>query len=285
LAFRAGVAFLLQKRVDKMEKNCIVAFIDILGYEDLMCRLDSKKLHKTIDAVFSTAEKFVEELAESTAIERKISGKLLRLIDFEFIGDAVIISLPMDEARVFLGKNYERLNIDSHILVFYFSMVTILIEQYLEQLHCLVRGGISMGPFSKQKLEKSKMINSKLLFGQALMDAHKLEQKALYPRILISEDLAEKWYKGVDSFVDKEFSGGIIKKTEVDAPYLDWYMFLKSLQDASKMFELFHKIIISQIDLLKDRGEERKLEKWIWFAKKHDEAWETVRKNNYGNIT
>jgi len=167
-------------------KNYLVAFIDILGFKNLIDNHFSDKDKHSLPLL----KKAMKE-AESFAI--KYSKSYLKKFEIKFsfkqFSDCVCISMPFEKElnQTALGK---------------FGAFTNVVRMYqfiLLSNNFLVRGGISAGGHFE---------NSNMIFSDGLVKSYKIEnQKAIYPRILLDKDLLDLIENILKSYTEdtKEF--------------------------------------------------------------------------------
>jgi len=152
-----------------------------------------------------------------------------------------------------------------------------IITNYFLQRKFLVRGGITVG----------KLVHkSSIVYGQALIDAYKLENDdAGPPRIILSEALSDAL--GVGNRVSDQDGTfiGYVKTWRKDTDGKRFYDFLQpfpnippievNMLNYKKQLEPIRKLIISNLQRPPTTENERKIyEKFEWFAKYFNEITE-----------
>lgn len=131
--------------------NCIVAYLDILGFKNLV--LDESKC-ETIGAVLHLPYVFS---GEDVATFFKLSS-----IQLSSISDSIVISIPAKKKNA-MNKIVRMASVFSVSLLWGYGL--------------LLRGAISVGPLYHDE---------QVVYGPALVKAYLLEQNAaIYPRILM----------------------------------------------------------------------------------------------------
>lgn len=130
----------------------IVAFVDVLGFKELISKKDVESI-----------EKYFTYVGE----QLKIGFKSYE-IDFFLISDALVIYSKYDEAH----------------LVALIDKIAHL-QARLLTIKILVRGSISFGDLY---VDKSKNI----IVGQGLVNAYLLEQRAYYPRVILDREFLKE---------------------------------------------------------------------------------------------
>ena len=133
----------------------IVAFIDILGATE-MIKEDQDKYLNLIHESYQATLSFVE---------RNHNNHNIPMVH-KIFSDNIVLALPVEDD---IGMPFLFVTAFSALLQFRFAMNNIL-----------VRGGITKGKFYHDDV---------MVWGTALVDAANLEKKALYPRIIIDQQL------------------------------------------------------------------------------------------------
>lgn len=144
-------------------QNRLVAFIDILGFKNIVYASDTKPITKYFDFVFNTFSKV-----------SKNSN-----FNYHLISDSIVVSTNLSKENLILVSR------------------TLCILQYrLLAQGILVRGAISYGQLY---LNKAKNI----IVGTGLINAYNLEQQANYPRIIIDKGLIPLYFDGTKAAIDE----------------------------------------------------------------------------------
>ncbi len=199
-------------------KKSLVAFIDILGFSDLVNGSNSdpekrKKVEKIVNFVKDII--FVQE-------------KVLRpddpfYLQVSFISDSIVIST--DAPR---SVNDSRL---INVLKYAGSVSLSLLA-----IGVLCRGSIVIG-----NIFHHRESNFNTVVGSALVNAYKSEKSvAIYPRIVIDDATYKLWEEYLSNELDPEF----------------WKEMLKLDQDGEWFINIFHRILLSEIQFLFPHGPE-----------------------------
>lgn len=172
----------------------IVAFIDILGFKQMVIESEKDGNEEKIQSIDKALEFFkrlksktykynelidVEEDAQKKGIE---NFRIHELLEINYFSDSIIISVKIED---------EKINeIFSTFIVSIASFGNLLIKNGI-----LIRGGIDVGNLVHKKGK---------IFGNALIKAYTLESTiATYPRIIISKNLLEKLNYPIESKKDR----------------------------------------------------------------------------------
>ncbi len=162
----------------------IVAFIDILGFKNMVYK-EKDKAKNIMRLLDDTVRDFIKLYKEENIYYGVDDG-----IEITWFSDSIIIS-----------DN----DITIHGIKFFLSLIQ-NIQSYFILEEVLIRGGISLGECYHGNSKVSGISN---VFGEAMIDAYKLEsESALYPRIILSEELVKiikDSKEKEDKLIDKNF--------------------------------------------------------------------------------
>lgn len=142
-----------------IEKEYVTCYLDVLGTKQI---INSKKAEEFFDMIYE---------AYSFAIEMESKLHIFGNLVFKVFSDNILIAHELDD--------------DGDWYAAYDSVVKFLKHFLLRFLYqgVLFRGGITIGMLA---------INDVMVWGSGLVDVVNLEEKvAIYPRIVISNELAE----------------------------------------------------------------------------------------------
>jgi len=153
------------------KKDCIVAFLDILGFKELVQNSVHSKDPTDTEIIIGNIQSALKDALKNIETGE---NKDLNLIKYKVFSDCTCLSTP-----TFHGKDNEASNLCTFIT---------MIKGYTFNLirkNIYLRGGISAG----YHYEDNYMI-----FSDGLIKAHHLEKKeALYPRTILDEDLVQRF--------------------------------------------------------------------------------------------
>ncbi len=188
----------LENRKPIEYKQCYVAFLDILGFKDLV--FSSKK--STIENYFGIVDSAIQYL-------KRISNK--QDIKYITISDSIILSVEHGKDK---NENFHRLQ--------NLCVAVGLIQASLALKNIWLRGGISSGEAFFDQHEYQ-------VVGQAYIDAYLLEQQtALYPRIVIDGKIIKEFkLKSAKDFIEKinDKGGGLQYPNWGKSIIFDWYSY------------------------------------------------------------
>lgn len=283
----------------------LIAYIDILGFKNIIKRKD-------INEILKSLKTFQEEGIKDSFYEGFVKNEHnLKDIPEE----------KKKEALDAVSKQDRQVSIFSDLIVISYSNHKEYIEwnihEILDQIHwlqdrlifhkILIRGGITFDRLFH---------NGRLCFGDGLIRAYELESKiATYPRVIIDPNilkyktlkkLIDKWGHQLEIFEDKYLGLSHFKSLRDSVKYVGGYTirdgYMKSNGDESAKFNvhihmsLYRQIIDSGIkegleeyEENKDRGE-KILIKYQWLAKQYKEvltalkAVTTFDEKHYGKL-
>ena len=143
-----------------MEKSqeCFVLFIDIMGFADFVDTNEAEYVRKYLSDLIS----MVNEINETN--ERFFGYNV------SIFSDSIVLSIPKENNIIELHK-----------FLMYVNNLQLMNIVKLELGELPLRGAITEGEFFTD--------NKNLIFGKALVTAHKIESKfACYPRIIVNSD-------------------------------------------------------------------------------------------------
>lgn len=178
-----------------MFEKAIVAYIDILGYKDLVERVIKKpELVKrmedlfygaSVDAVKKLSEINLKDVANEPDVEiQDYFKKVVDTIQVRCVADSFIFTLPVSKIN-FRCKTWDEKTTVGNCIETYFSVMTLFATLFISKMGYLLRGGISIGNHYKSERDDQLFI-----FSEAHNRAVTLEnRKAEYPRIVLDEPL------------------------------------------------------------------------------------------------
>lgn len=168
--------------------QAIVAFIDILGYGELVERLINNLdgIKGIEDVLQKTSVGLIKAMKSMLAIPdayQEYYRELIRAIDVKFISDTILVTLHLAKTKIPFPdfKQDERL---FHCIHLYLRHICMFSTMFIGKTGLVLRGGISMGPHYEKQYDSSIF-----LFSQAYLNACRLEKEAKFPRILIDKEL------------------------------------------------------------------------------------------------
>ncbi len=178
----------------------IVAFIDILGFKELIKQNDFEGMNDIYDEfnkMVRNAGGYIEwhfELAKE--ISKKTPPYPFSQSEQEiiFFSDCVVWSYPMDKlSQVSFA----------HAILVLCQSLSVLQYTLFKKKEIAIRGGISIGDL---------FLKGNKIFGPGLVKAYELEKKAKYPRIAFDEEMiksrvSESEMKKLDSVLSYDYCG------------------------------------------------------------------------------
>lgn len=141
--------------------NKIVAFIDVLGFKNL---------------IFSEQTKAIEDYYNVLLTDFK-DAAVRNHLDFLLISDSIVVFTPFEK---------ENLKILTRVL---YNLQNKLLLKGI-----LCRGGLSFGQLYVHK-------KNNIIVGKGLVNAYKLESYAVYPRIILDRALIDVFFNDSDEFL------------------------------------------------------------------------------------
>jgi len=149
---------------DTIYEERIVAFVDILGFRDLIKKTETNQgLAERTLSILNYVKDIRDKNRSGIRPECDVHGRQVTIFS-----DSVVISYPTYSNNCLFSAIYDIVLLQFNMFANGFPM----------------RGGISLGAIHHQQ---------DIAFGPALIDAYDLESKsAVYPRIVITEDTVQK---------------------------------------------------------------------------------------------
>lgn len=228
----------MNTNIDLSYKTGIVAFIDILGFKEIVKK--SERSPRLLNTIYQSLEFLKKrELPDKwnlQLIEIEEDAQKRNIIDFNIaertyssaFSDSIVISVIVDDN-----------NINESLSTLLANLAFVGSKFIMDGI--LIRGGITIG----------KIIHNEkgIVFGQGLIDAYYLESRAArYPRIILSDKLIEKLNYPLESKKDR-------------FPY---HQYLKRFSDGCVGF---HQLIYFQVLQSWDKMSQKKLESSLKKAK------------------
>ena len=156
-----------EKKIEKTEKtnwkptdNRFVAFLDILGFKDLVMRKSHDEIYQTLNQL-SKSKKLIEKAAELKAV-----------------GDAEVYVVSFSDSIVIFSKND---NIENFK---YFLLATRWLFTGAFNKQIPIKGGFAHGEISLNKTEQ-------IYFGQPIIDAYLIEEDVNYMGVVAHNSIDE----------------------------------------------------------------------------------------------
>lgn len=215
---------LKKAREDKFnKKNCIVAFLDILGFENHVQKYLNPEYPQDKD-VLENIKFALEDAMKNIKEDEK------KLLKYKMFSDCTSLTIPASEATML-------------------CLLINLIKGYTFNLirrNIYIRGGVSSGFHYEDE---------NMIFSEALIKAHYLEKKADFPRTILDEDLVHRfkrmWINQKDTILEYGIEKRLITDEEgitfinpfnlmqsMDKDNLEHFEYLKGLNDIELKIEL-----------------------------------------------
>lgn len=150
----------------KNTKTYIVAFSDILGFSDIIETDDKDNNSILLNKISDIIDIVIDFLKNNPNYREKAFIQWKDELILKSFSDCFCIAIPLE---------FNLIPFDEHIKLFYQHIALFQSEFFRNGF--LLRGGISVGSF---------FCNDNIIFSKALVDAHKIETKAIFPRIIVS---------------------------------------------------------------------------------------------------
>ena len=204
-----------------------VAFLDILGFKDMVMRKSHEEIYRTLNEI-SESKKLVERAVESNKVSKHYK-------------DAGVYVVTFSDSVVIFSKND---SIDNFI---YFLLATrwVFTGAFDEQIP--LKGAIAHGEISLNKSEQ-------IYFGQPIIDAYLLEEDVNYMGV-VAHNSVDEYISKIETQVDANRFDGLLfeKKTNLKCgnlthTNLNWFKIIKDkdkkktdIQDIKNKINIFKK--------------------------------------------
>lgn len=162
------------------KKYSIAAFIDILGYKDLIQNEAIEReielfndLRNTIDLALASTVQMTKTLLLYFDKKNDTSNKISNKLKVKQFSD-----------NIYFSFDYEEDNEEDFLLGFYIiSNISLVYQRLMLGKGYFVRGGIAMG---------LNMVDKNFIFSTALIDAVETEKDTVFPRVTLHKKIKEK---------------------------------------------------------------------------------------------
>jgi len=240
-------------------KDCIVCYLDILGYKDLLKKKFSEETYKILLSCISAKDDVnkcdLEPIINKCRIQ-VLSDSILFILDLE--------DLPEIHPDLNASNEYK-------CIAVFLQLVSLFSLDLMSELNYFLRGCVTRGEYCQQEFNKPE---NQFIFSKALVTAVELERKADTPRILISDHLHRyiMTKKGTVSY--EPFR---IARAEDGLYYLDPYFKLEGNPRRKSILEGMVKGLKFQMEENKDNV--RVLRKYYWFQQYHNSKVKEIGDN------
>lgn len=243
--------------------DCYVAFLDILGFKEFVNRSEFTDVHGLYESISNVIEN-----AASHSKSKYLKYDVLKNIRFHVISDTIVIYIPKHEKY------------SLYALIF---LTNTMISNLLLYKPILIRGGISAGRFYD---------DGKFLFGSALNNAATLENKAIYPRILIDKDVYDNYKRDFRMREDRAVYEDLEEKQGkfvISDPfvkdsnfyilnYINYFLtricYIHEKTNVENIISVFSSQIINTIS---DSSDDKIVKKNVYFAKMYNRELDNVK--------
>jgi hypothetical protein len=172
--YREGGGFMATKKLPLKTKNAYIAYLDILGFREMLARADFKE---RIENIVNVLQQRIE-----------YDGRHYLHLRYLAISDTIIIAADEGEGRSLCRKIGQ-------------------VQNALLKLGFAMRGAISFG-----EILTYEQNNGRNIFGQTLVEAYLLEQRiANYPRVVISGDCLKRLKADIRSLSRRKMSTYLLR--------------------------------------------------------------------------
>ena len=179
----------------------LVAFVDILGFSEIIKEYDTNPFSNILNELHDTLETAMKS-SISNIIRLKGNPDVEEFLEYRMFSDCICLSLP-----------YTEVGNDFHIQ---FHSLSSIVKTYQLQMMLkgfYVRGGISIGSFYSDR---------NMIFSGALVSAYKLETLAVNPIIEIDPKVIARLNKNFTANATGLFFEGSLIQATVSKSRMNW---------------------------------------------------------------
>lgn len=264
-------------------EKTLLAYLDILGYKEIIDNELPEEFYKSILAVFEDLKKLFDGLCPDEIIsdldrEKRCNAEIVKAIKFSIVSDAIIIYLHYEDVKRINQRFYEVIDDDFSGTVLFFHIVSTFVLRFMYSVGFLLRGGVCLGEFYSNTFNNCTL-NGDLIFSKAFVRSYLLEQAAIHPRILVDESLYELWKTKVETVSKQKLLARKIITQDRDGEfYIDFYENLRKYPIDMKKAWL-DSIMQRIATVLTEKKDIRKVwKKWHWFKEYHNQKITTFAK-------
>lgn len=234
----------------KEYKDCYVAFLDILGFKNIVKEQDCDYIYETMNKLHDLTKHSLNFNGFDIMAYEKIKHIIL--------SDSIVIYIESDIEDSFVALMH----------------VCYLLQQHLASLEypIFLRGGITKGPLC---------FDDTIVFGNALTQAYLLENNiAVYPRIIFTGNILDEGRKNAKYlFPEIDGLGVMYKKDKDELFYIDY--FGRGIHDVDNYKQYYDNILSFCETVLDSETNQRIRDKYIWIknmVKKKIESDSSLKK-------
>lgn len=239
--------------------NSIVAFLDILGYSDLVCQNGGSNL--TFGAIDSALYRWQEYVGKH---KYNIGSLVKDNVSLDVLSDSFVVVLDQEP----ILKEYgDESAIRWNILMIFLGLISFLIQDCVREIHYLFRGAIVCGKYYKKEFENLK--GSNFIFSEALCKAHKIEQDiSSVPRVIIDNSVLASLSSKEVELLSKESNPD--RELIQDNDGLYYVNIYSSMVNHDSFAAILREIASIMQSKLKGDLNCKVLRKYVWFANYHN---------------
>ncbi len=184
--------------IEKVYRNCYVAFLDILGFKNMINSSDCNKLY----GIFET----IMEASHTTAAVNDKEVEAFHRIEYTIMSDSVVLYI----------------DVDTEDALFALLSTCQTIQMALLRDKILLRGGVARGTLFRE---------DSIIFGKGLTQAYLLESNvASFPRIVFNRGLLDDGNVHNNAVPQSIWESMLISKDDDELFYINPVTLLRSIQ-------------------------------------------------------
>ena len=212
------------------KKYSVAAFVDILGYKDL---IQNESIEREIE-LFNDLKNTIDIALAGTVESAK---SIFNFLDSKYESSQKIserLKVKQFSDNIYFSFDYaEQNDLDLYFGIYIISNISSFYQRLMLGKGYFVRGGIAFG---------LNMVDKNFIFSTALIKAVETEKDTIYPRITLHSELKEKYLFGKDNPF-KEITHGLYIQ--------DWaeHVFLNPFHQTSRNINMIESLSLSQEEL------------------------------------
>ena len=239
-------------------EECIVTFLDILGFRDLVTRRSAGEIRKVLNVFRQEARPYSPYKDEEQEDPKK--RRLISEVHMEIVSDAIV------RARTIYTEYQDG------------ALFHELMDLLHTQVACIWDGILVRGAVTIDYIHVGKDLKGPL-FGPGLISAYLIEEnKAIYPRIVMEEDIIKRlkedrslWKEGHTKHEEMGYLSELVKSDEAGLLYINYLHAIKTeMEDYTDYLRFLqrHKQLIKEGSSVA-RTREVKM-KYTWLKEYHN---------------
>jgi hypothetical protein len=231
-----------ESRQPLSKANSVVAFIDILGFKEIV---KANEKSKNDDIIYELQLALEQAYKKSITITSHWLDNLGKLDNDLF---KIKLKHKQFSDNIYVSFDFKDDNSDYEVAVYLIIIISAIYQKIMLTKGFYVRGGIALG---------TAYFDENMIFSNALIKAYDIESKiAKYPRIVIDDEVIKQFNKVSKQNIIRTHLPKFIVKDWTNVAFLNPFKFMESFQTMftqnPEIIPILEKIIIDHPKLLED---------------------------------